>query len=182
MGMSVDCFLSITDDFATCYVANSRCSLTKVNLEFGFFSLLYCHLIPWQSIFLLVLSPLLPGIENYLYKIPCFPSVTLVSRINFPNWGFVLSHEQPIRIWMQPCISSNSCLVLLTSLPVHFPELDFQAFPSQMNSPAAPVHGNGASWWTFNRAGSIKSILCTSLLPGAALPQRNCPKVSEVSL
>lgn len=129
--MSVDCSLSITDDFATCYVANSRCFLTKMNLEFIFF--FYYHSIPCQLIFLLVLSPVLPGTENSLYKIPCFPSVPLVSRINFPDSVFVLSHEQPIRIWMQLCISSNSCLVLFTSLPVNFPELDFQAFPSPMN-------------------------------------------------
>lgn len=131
MGMSVDCSLSITDDFAMCDVANFRCFLTKMKFEFGVFSsLLPCNSL--ENYFFACTEPC-SSIENYLYKIPCFPSVTLVSRINSLRCGFVLSHEQPIRIWMQPQISSNACLLLFTSLPVNCPELHFQTFPSTMN-------------------------------------------------
>lgn len=130
MGMSVDCSLEITDDFAMCDVANSRCFLTKVNLKFGLFSSLLFNSL---TVYIFACTEPCSSIENCLYKIPCFPSVPLVSRINFPSCGFILSHEQPIRIWMQPHIYSNSCLVLFTSLPVNFPKLDFQTFPSLMN-------------------------------------------------
>lgn len=71
MGMSVDCSLSITDDFAMCDVANFRCFLTKMKFEFGVFSsLLPCNSLK-KFFFLLILNPVLP-LRITCIKFPVF--------------------------------------------------------------------------------------------------------------
>lgn len=126
--LSVDCSLSITDDFAACYSANSRCFLIKVNVEFGVFSSLLSF--NFLTVYIFACTEPCSSIENYLYKTPWFPSV--VSRINFPSCGFVPSHEQPSRTWVQPCISSNPAWFCLSSAS-KFSRSGLQAFPSIMN-------------------------------------------------
>lgn len=94
-----------------CYIGNSRCFLTKVNFKFGSFS----SLLPFNSSTIHIFACTEPcsSMKNYLYNIPWFPS--MLSRLNFPSCGFVLSHEQPIRAWMQPSISSNPAWFCLIS-------------------------------------------------------------------